>query len=106
MHKIVLYIIYKHGEPSPHQIIEGVHNMKFTNIEDVNAFLAVVDQCKGEVYLKSDMGDQFALKSKFSRYIAMGALLSEHGDELELFCEYKEDEPLLLKFLSDNQHVL
>ena len=80
--------------------------MKFTNIEDVNAFLAVVDPCKGEVYLKSDAGDQFALKSKVSRYIAMGALLSEHGDELELFCEFKEDEPMLLKFLSDNQHVL
>ncbi|MBR4869809.1 MAG: polya polymerase [Oscillospiraceae bacterium] len=80
--------------------------MKFTNIEDVNAFLAVVDQCKGEVYLKSEQGDQFALKSKFSRYIAMGALLSEHGDELELYCEFKEDEPVLLKFLSDNQHVI
>lgn len=80
--------------------------MKFSNIEDVNAFLAVVDQCTGEVYLKSEQGDQFALKSKFSRYIAMGALLSEHGDELELYCEFKEDEPKLLRFLSEHQHVI
>ncbi len=80
--------------------------MKFTNVEDVNAFLAVVDECRGEIYLKSEAGDQFALKSKFSRYIAMGALLSEHGDELELYCEFKEDEPKLLRFLSDHRHVI
>lgn len=80
--------------------------MKFTNVEDVNAFLAAVDECRGEVYLKSEQGDQFALKSKFSRYIAMGALLSEHGDELELYCELKDDEPKLLRFLSEHTHVL
>ena len=80
--------------------------MKFTNIEDINAFLAVCDQCKGEVFLKSEQGDQFALKSKFSRYIAMGALLSEHGDELELHCELKDDEPALLQFLANNKHVM
>ena len=95
------------GRPPPHRnYSKEWHTMKFTNIDDVNAFLAVVDTCRGEVYLKSEQGDQFALKSKFSRYIAMGALLSEHGDELELFCEYKEDEPKLLRFLSENQHVL
>ena len=38
------------------------------------------------------------MKSSLSQYIAMGALLGEHGDELELFCEKKEDEPIMLEF--------
>lgn len=80
--------------------------MKFTNIEDVNDFLKAVDSCRGEVYLKSPYGDQFVLKSEFSRYIAMSALLRDRGDELELFCAYKEDEPILLRFLSSHQNVI
>lgn len=41
-----------------------------------------------------------------SRYIAMGALLGEHGDDLELFCENKEDESKFLKFFYEHEGVL
>lgn len=76
--------------------------MKLSNINQVNDFLKVVKQCKGEVYLTSEMGDKFNLKSAFSQYIAMGALLGTKGDELELWCENKEDEANFLGFLSEH----
>lgn len=65
--------------------------MKIKNIEEVEGFLDAVNKCKGEVWLESPDGDKFNLKSKFSRYIALGALLSENGDNLELFCSLPED---------------
>lgn len=80
--------------------------MKLRNINDINNFLATVESCVGEVYLTSIYGDKFCLKSYISRYIALGALLGEHGDELELFCERKEDQGKFLKFFRENEHVL
>ena len=65
--------------------------MKLKNSVQVNAFVEAVSRCKGNVFLRSLQGDIFNMKSSLSQYIAMGALLGEHGDELELFCEKKED---------------
>lgn len=72
--------------------------MKIKNIEEVEGFLDAVNKCKGEVWLESPDGDKFNLKSKFSRYIALGALLSESGDNLELFCSLPEDEHYFYKY--------
>ena len=58
--------------------------MKLSKIEQVNEFLAIVDSCKGEVTLRSVDGDIFNLKSTLSQYIAIAALLGQHGDELLL----------------------
>ena len=66
--------------------------MKINNITLVNEFLQIVRECKGNVYLTSNEGDKFNLKSAMSQYVAMGALLGQKGDELELWCEEKEDE--------------
>ena len=66
--------------------------MKLSKIEQVNEFLSIVDSCKGDVTLRSLDGDIFNLKSKLSQYIAIAALLGQHGDELELFCSDREDE--------------
>ena len=66
--------------------------MRLKNIEEVNAFLATVNSCNGEVWLESQYGDKFNLKSKLSQYVAMGALLSDKDEILELFCSNKEDE--------------
>lgn len=66
--------------------------MKIKNIEEVNGFLSALDKCKGDVWLESIEGDRFNLKSKFSQYIALGALLKENGDDLQLFCSLREDE--------------
>ena len=74
--------------------------MKLQNIQEVEEFRKVVHQCKGRVYLESLEGDIFNLKSAMSEYVALGRLLSEQGDSLELFASNHEDEGLLLSFLA------
>ena len=79
--------------------------MKLSNIEQVHDFLAIVDSCEGDVMLCSQEGDKFNLKSKLTQYVAMGALLGEHGDDLELFCSDRADEAKFLQFLKENPEV-
>ena len=79
--------------------------MKLSNIDQVNEFLAIVKECKGDVYLTSPQGDKFNLKSNFSQYIAMGALLGNHGDDLELWCDDKSDESRFLGFLEKHPEI-
>ena len=69
--------------------------MKLTKIEQVNEFLSIVDSCKGDVTLKSNL----------SQYIAIAALLGQHGDELELFCSDREDEGKFMQFLMENPSI-
>ena len=79
--------------------------MKFTTHSEVNDFIRTVDECGGHVWLESTDGDRFNLKSLFSRYIAIGALLDNHGDELELFCQLPEDEQLFYKYFNEHPGV-
>ena len=74
--------------------------MKLKNIKEVEAFRKVIHECEGDVYLKSPEGDVFNLKSSLSEYIALGRLLGEAGDSLELFASRREDEAKLIAFLS------
>lgn len=80
--------------------------MKLTNITLVHRFLAAVGSCQGDVWLESTAGDKFNLKSPFSQYIAIGELLSSHGDELELFCSNSNDEKNFYKFFDKNPEAL
>ena len=73
--------------------------MKLTNIKDVQKFIAAVNSCENDVYLKSVEGDVFNLKSSLSQYIAIGRLIEESGDNLELFAQTREDEARLLNML-------
>ena len=73
--------------------------MKLNNIKDVQKFLAAVNSCENDVYLKSQEGDVFNLKSSLSQYIAIGRLLEESGDNLELFAQTREDEARLLEMV-------
>lgn len=75
--------------------------MKLNNITDVQKFLAAVNACQNDVYLKSQEGDVFNLKSSLSQYIAVGRLIEESGDDLELFAQTREDEALLMNMLFD-----
>lgn len=75
--------------------------MKLKNIKEVEAFRNAVKACTGDVYLKSVDGDVFNLKSALSEYIALGRLLSEQGDSLELFATKREDEARLLSFVEE-----
>ena len=75
--------------------------MKLNNIKDVQKFLAAVNACEHDVYLKSQEGDVFNLKSSLSQYIAVGRLIEESGDDLELFAQTREDEARLMNMLYD-----
>ena len=79
--------------------------MRLKNIEEVTDFLTTVDACKGDVWLESQYGDKFNLKSKLSQYIAMGALLSDDHEILELFCSHKDDEQKFLKYFEEHPGV-
>lgn len=72
------------------------------NINDVNSFWQHIDACEGPVLLmKNDGSEALNLKSTLSRYIAVGELLKEHGDEYELFCGKRDDEVLMLNFFAN-----
>ena len=89
---------------------ERKNKMKFKNNEvgrqELDEFLDVVNKCEKGVYLRSPEGDSFNLKSLFSEYIAIGRLLGEEGDNLELFCDSEEDEQRFMKFFSKHEDVL
>ena len=80
--------------------------MKFTKPIELNDFLRTVDECEGEVWFESPRGDRFVLKSVFSRYIAMSALLTEKGDELLLYCQLAKDESKFFKYLDKYPDVI
>ena len=69
--------------------------------EQTYLFNRKVSQCGGDVYLKSPEGDIFNLKSSMSRYIAIGRLIEEQGDTLELFADRKEDQARLMPLVED-----
>lgn len=75
--------------------------MKLRSEADVQEFLEVVKSCEGDVYLKSPEGDIFNLRSSLSRYVAVGRLLEEQGDSLELFASRREDRSRLLSLVAD-----
>ena len=80
--------------------------MKISNEIEILDFLNTVNRAKDNVYLRSENGDCYNLKSALSKYIAIGALLGAHGDELELFCDDKDDEKLFFSFFRKHPEVL
>lgn len=80
--------------------------MNICNVEEIEGFLSAVRKCNGNVYLRSLMGDAYNLKSGLSQYIAIGALLGEHGEELELFCDDKNDEQFFFKYFKNYPNVI
>lgn len=75
--------------------------MRLTNLKDVQKFMDAVNECEHGVYLKSVEGDVFNLKSSMSQYVAIGRLIEESGDTLELFADSREDEARLLKLVME-----
>lgn len=79
--------------------------MKLNKIEEVEVFMALVDSCEGEVYLTSQYGDRYNLKSKLTQYLAVAQLLNKEND-LELWCDKKRDENKFLQFFKDYPETL
>lgn len=80
--------------------------MKILNETELTDFMQTVFAAKGNVYLKSQEGDCYNLKSQLSRYIAIGKMIEEHGNDLELFCDNKFDEPLFYNFFENHPDTL
>lgn len=69
------------------------------DIRDLEAFRAAVKHCKGDVILrKNDGSEEFNLKSELSEFVALGKLADMHGENYEVFCMDKNDEPNLLEY--------
>ena len=66
---------------------------------DVPAFLKVLDQCVGNVYLVTRDGDHLNLKSKLCQLVGLTKLI-EGGKIAEAYivCENPEDETRLFRF--------
>ena len=76
--------------------------MLLKNVKDIESLLSAIAKCKGDVFLRSmDGSEEFNLKSTISKYVAIGRLCEEHGDEYEIFCAYKSDEQHLLGFFGE-----
>lgn len=73
--------------------------MRLNSIKNVQKFVDTVNSCEHGVYLKSVEGDVFNLKSSLSQYVAIGRLIEESGDSLELFADSREDEARLMQML-------
>lgn len=80
--------------------------MKITNKAQVDKFVNAIEQCQGKTFLFDTQGNQYNLKSFMSRQVALGKLLDKDGDNLELFCERREDELHFMKFFREYPTVL
>lgn len=80
--------------------------MLLKNAKDIDKLIEAVNRCRGDVLLRSTDGrEEFNLKSVLSRYVAIGQLCQEHGDEYELFCMDRADEGYMVNFFMNLGHV-
>ncbi len=74
--------------------------MKVQNINNVEKFFEVIDQCKGKVELVTGEGDRLNLKSKLTQYVSLAMVFSNGTiPELELIASEKEDVDRLIRFM-------
>lgn len=74
--------------------------MKIQNIQDVDAFFKIIDECRGPVELVSEEGDRINLKSKLSQYLSMATIFSNGFiKELDLVAHDREDIERLIKYM-------
>jgi len=79
--------------------------MKLKSINDIKAFQQIIDECESDVWLESVFGDKYNLKSTLSQYVAIGELISQRGEDLELFARSQNDTVKLLNFLSTHKDL-
>ena len=79
--------------------------MKLQNIDNVEKFFSVIDECRGRVELVSPEGDRINLKSKLAQYLSLASVFSNGYitrlpiKELDLIAYEREDVDRLLKFM-------
>ena len=78
--------------------------MKMYNIKDLDAFMKLIDECKGQVFVISSEGDKLNLKSKLTQFVALSNLFSSgYIEQLELETTDEEDSAKLLQFMIDGE---
>ncbi len=80
--------------------------MKLSNISEVNDFLKAVNSCKGNVWLIGLDGSKINLKSSLSQYVAVAELITEKGNELELFCDELIDEHNFFELFDKHPEII
>lgn len=80
--------------------------MKLSNISEVNDFLEAVNNCKGKVWLIDLDGSKINLKSSLSQYVAVAKLVTERGNELELFCDELIDEHIFFELFDKHPEII
>ena len=79
--------------------------MLLKNAKNIEALIAAVSKCHGDVVLRSvDGSEEFNLKSTISQYIAIAKLCEDFGDRYEVFCMNREDESFMLQFFHELLH--
>lgn len=78
--------------------------MRITNINNIEKFFEIVDQCKGKVELVTGEGDRLNLKSKLCQYVSLANIFS-NGEipELEIIAHEPEDVNRLVAFMMDGK---
>ena len=76
--------------------------MRLTKVEDFDLFRDAIKQCTGDVYLESSEGDRYNLKSTFSQYIALWALIKNDGHRLKLTCANPEEAAMFSTFIVED----
>lgn len=74
--------------------------MKLKRDTDMLRFLEAVQNCRGDVYFRTDEGDDLNLKSKLSQFL-FAALIEKQWllDKGRICCDASEDVQLLDNFL-------
>lgn len=76
--------------------------MKLYHISDINAFLDVIDSCKGKVELVTNEGDRLNLKSKLTQYVALEKIFASENTEIpemELVAYEPQDVDKLIEYM-------
>ena len=74
--------------------------MKLKNSKEIKAFEEAINKSRGEVWLETPNGDKLNLKSLYCKYIAIDKMLEDKGEDLELYCQCKEDEMNFFHFFN------
>ena len=69
---------------------------------DIIKLIKSVRQCKGDVHLLTEEGDNMNLKSKICQYVAIAMVAKpELLVRAQIVCDNKEDEPVLGEFVCE-----
>ena len=74
--------------------------MRLKNSKEIKAFEEAINKSRGQVWLETPDGDKLNLKSLYCKYIAIDRMLEDKGDDLELYCQCKEDEMNFFQFFN------